>query len=307
MNLAGALIERAETHDEACLLLRRALDAFRASKDPTHADVMGTTADLGTCLTAQGRGGEARALVDAALALGPRRSDRGTLLRARADTMMYAGDLPAAERDLRAGLVEYRAVYPETHFEILETRGLLAEVLADRGRPDQALRELDDALAACRRDRAVAGVAALHRRRGTLLLGRRRFAEAQAAFRESLRMMKEEQLPEPEQDHALHGLGEASLGLGRLDEGIALLERALALRPAGRLPPQRRAWTARALAGALVRKGGHSERACDLGREAVTQLGLAGPRYRPSLRQAQAWVAARCPRSLISARRSRSR
>jgi tetratricopeptide (TPR) repeat protein len=186
---------------------------------------------------------------------------------------------------------------------VLETTVDLATVLIGQGRAQEALGEVDGMLAACKKDGVkVALVVDLHNMRGRALQALGKYQAAHDAHSEALQLHEElnakagdapvaTRPPEVAQSEAVQGLGTAELGLGKFDEALAHLERALALRQPGLMAPELRAETALTLARTLVdRTPGARARACSLGQEAVAGFQAAGPRGRDQLRQAQAWL-----------------
>jgi tetratricopeptide (TPR) repeat protein len=182
-------------------------------------------------------------------------------------------------------------MWSKGHQELVPHRYALADVLGRQGRTAAALRELDDAIALHQQAGVNTGAFAdLYEKKGSLLEAQGRLEAALRAHQESLRLHERFHTPERERDQAVHGLGLIELRLGRLDDAIAHLERALQLRAPGQIPRDPRADTAFALARALAQKHRDEARACALGLEAADLYRQSGDHLRSQLRDVQHWL-----------------
>jgi tetratricopeptide (TPR) repeat protein len=169
---------------------------------------------------------------------------------------------------------------------------VVAKVLALGGDHDQALRELDAAIAAGKRgtDPSIELVT-MHDQRGLLLTQTwQRFKDARRDHQAALALLDRLGIPEAERHEALFGLGLAELGLGRVGPALAHLERAHQVRSQGGVEPELRADSAFALARALTLAGRPRARACQLAQEALAPYREAGVERRKELEQLERWL-----------------
>ncbi len=157
----------------------------------------------------------------------PKRSnvlvDLGTILTLR-------GRYDEADQALRETLRLDMATYGEDHPYVAQDRYKLGDLARIAGRPADALRWLDQALARQRKLRPGANALGLTlTSHGEALLDRGRFDDAEASFREALEVFAVETPDEhPDYASARLGLGAARAAQGAVDEARALMAEAAA-------------------------------------------------------------------------------
>jgi tetratricopeptide (TPR) repeat protein len=128
---------------------------------------------------------------------------------------------------------------------------------------------------------------------GIVLREQGRFAEAEPLHRRALAIAErgfgEDSKPAAA---ARFGLGTALFGLGRIEDAIALLERALPVLCGPETSASRCGEVRLALARARFEHGESRDDALALARAAITDFERAGPSASRGLGQAKAWVAA---------------
>ena len=247
----GLAHQLAGDNEPAARAYRRALEL-----DPSHADALN---NLAVTLAAGGDLPQAVAAYRRALAVRP---DFPAALNNLGAALMDMGELEAAGEEIRKALAAddkradswtslgtllRRLGRPETAVDAYRTaleldplaaaaHHNLADCLHDLGRGGEALDSMRAAAAAHPDDRRV------HLLLGTALHREGDTEAAAASFAAALALPGDDEAP------VRLSRGESLIAAGRLDEGVAELERAAALRP--RHPPSQRA-----LAGALLRRG----------------------------------------------------
>jgi tetratricopeptide (TPR) repeat protein/predicted Ser/Thr protein kinase len=155
--------------------------------------------------------------------------------------------------------------------EIEKALGLLQPALADAERAIQIFSEHGDPNAAA--------LARAHDARADVLVELGRYSEAAAAYRRGLAILRtDSEDTHPDEATALNGLGVATLGEGRPEEAIPLIERALTMRQQREIDATLVAETRFSLARALWAGGGDRRRARSLAlaaREAFVAKGRA--------------------------------
>jgi tetratricopeptide (TPR) repeat protein len=300
-NLADGLMNDPRTRTEACDLFREALRISERSVEPTNPGRLAAMTNLASCLAQQPEHvGEARRMFEEGLsrAQAPALTVERSYLHSNfAELLVTTGDLEQALVQARAALADRKTAFGDTHLKVLHSWALVAEILADDGRRDQALLELDRAIAAGKRAASpTVELARLFDQRGLLLTQAwKRFAVARRDHQEALTIHDRLQIPEAERHGTLYGLALAELGLGLPGPAVAHLERAHQVRAQGGVAPELRADSAFALARALVlARGGPGRqrgRACQLAHEALTPYRQAGVRRRLPLQQLESWLA----------------
>ena len=292
-NMANALEQKDETRAEACEMRRRSLAVKQGQQAPNHPDMVIGVVNLSLCLSGRGQVPEARRLLEdtIALDLGPQEQalayeSYGHLLSKN------AGDLDGGIEYYRKTIAAYEKVFGVTHLEALRVRTNLSIMLADGGRPTEARREADAAIAIVEKAGVTnSQVAELYVQHGALLAKDKQLDAAVAAYRKALELHKQLKSPEAETATALYGLGSIDLKQGRIAQAVATLSRALELqRPGEGLWPERRARIALTLAQALVRQGSDRTRACELGRESEA-IYRKSPTQAKGVAQAARWLA----------------
>jgi tetratricopeptide (TPR) repeat protein len=274
---------------EACQLIRKGMDLMKGP-DQSGPRAIKSLLNLAECVEKQGNVEEARRLYEEALSL-------NTTVASRALVLQGYSLLLAKHLDLSAGLARAReavAAYESTHGpgsdDTVVGRTNVAMMLADTGRLDEALQELDESIAQCRKQGTVAsGLGHLHGYRAEILAMMKRPEAALRSAEEGMRVLRELAIPDRELGVILHAMAVAHLQLGQVDEAVAKLERALQLREETVDYADTRADLQFALARALVRKGRDRARACDLARKAATTYGLY-VRKRPQKLDSERWL-----------------
>jgi tetratricopeptide (TPR) repeat protein len=296
-NMANALEQKDETRAEACDMRRLGLKLKQGQQEPTHPDVITGVVNLSTCLVDQGEVAESRRLLEEAIALDPRPQERALIYEAYGHLLTYrANDLDGGVQYYRKTIADYEKVFGVTHYDALRVRTNLSMMLADGGRPADAHREVEAAIAICEKA-GVSSVqlAELYVQRGALFERDNQHDAAVSDYRKALDLHKQLKSPESELATSLHGLGSIDLKKGRVAQAVVNLSRALDLQPAGEgLWPERRARTALALAQALVKQGPDRTRACELAREAASIYRKTG-KHQSQAAETERWLTAqRC-------------
>jgi eukaryotic-like serine/threonine-protein kinase len=308
-NLAIGLMKRPRTLDQACPMLRKAVAIKEASLDPGNPTLLDDLNNLGMCTRLQGKLQEARALFEKGLAqAAPKTGSHARLQAGYGLTLGKLGQYEEGVRQLRQALADRRALFGPSGRLTLDTTVDLATVLNDQGRPAEALKESDAAIAACARAKTKSSyLIDLHNARGRALHALARHEPAIAAHQDALRLHGElstgtagssgDTMPsEVARSAALHGIGAARLGLNQNQAAIESLEQALALRAPGEVASELRADTLLLLARA--HRARSPRRSCELGAEAVTGYRAAGEVVSKELREAQRFLGdARCETS----------
>ncbi len=170
----------------------------------------------------------------------------------------------------------------------------MALALLDQRRFAEGNRQLDEGIDFCRRnvpDNVLLAYFIAHK--GFELRRQKKYQAAIRAFQEALEVTRRLEAEENDGFFPVYGLGLTSLDLGRVDEAILHLERALTLRPENLVAePELRAGAAFGLARALTAKGRDRRRACDLAGEALVIYRKAMPREkRLHLSETERWLA----------------
>jgi tetratricopeptide (TPR) repeat protein len=280
------------THAEGCALARRGLALKQASLDPSSPDVITGLTNVARCHQEAGEVAEARRVFQEAASRKLGQSDRAALFGSYGPFLAEQGELEPALRMLRTSAADAAVVHGADSDETLWSRVRVTDALRDGGRAAEALRELDDILALCRRagiTRAI--VPDVHARRGYALAAQGKLEPALRELREAERAHQRLRTPDADHDYTLHALGEVELRLGHAEAARPYLERALAVRPAGMVgKADVRAGTAFALARALAARD--HDRACGLAREAAKYHRTSGRVIdRPRARDTDHWLA----------------
>jgi eukaryotic-like serine/threonine-protein kinase len=272
-NLAAGLKGQTAGHAEACELLRQALAVQRGSRDPTHPTTFRQATNLAGCLDDAGQVDEARRQFASLLALDARPSNhRAVLHEAYGRFLTDHGDIDEAVRYLRSALADFRTAQAPTDDDVLLVRLGLVLALVDQGRLAEARREIEEAIAACRKvGKEGERWAHLHTYRARVMQAEGRIDASLPALEEALRLHQRAGTVEEQLGMTLLGLGIAHLERGDAKQAVKDLERARKARAGVVELPVLRADIALGLAEALVREGGTAERerACALAGEAA--------------------------------------
>jgi tetratricopeptide (TPR) repeat protein/tRNA A-37 threonylcarbamoyl transferase component Bud32 len=210
--------------------------------------------------------------------------------------LLMNGDLETAERLLREAVVLKEAALGDAHPDLAISLATLSSILEEAGRPEEALRIADQAIAICNSngDPDSDFYAMLQSVRGEALVALGRGAEAEAAFSISLRIARaypkemERLLSGP-----LQGLGNARLLQGSAASAVPVLEEALRIREGHSPNDNILAETQFSLARALWDAGGDRKRSLRLARQALKTFGSHQfPRRERAIVQ---WLADRDP------------
>ncbi|HET6585193.1 MAG TPA: tetratricopeptide repeat protein [Nannocystaceae bacterium] len=144
----GVALVAAGRYEEAVPPLREAVAILEANGDPLDATLSLQRVNLASALFELGRLDEAersatRGHDDLITRLGPDHVEVATALSLLAAIARARGDLATAEAHARETVAIRTALYPATHSDLLYAQVDLAEVLAERGRRDEALELLD--------------------------------------------------------------------------------------------------------------------------------------------------------------------
>jgi eukaryotic-like serine/threonine-protein kinase len=239
LNNLGLTVSDRGDATQAETLFRDALAIWRAAGAADVEHVAGGLNNLAAVLRKQGRLEESARLLEEAVEL--RRRTRGNAHPALARVLgqlgqVYnqRGEFARAEPLLREALAIRQRAYGDDHPDTASSRNNLASLLHDQGdlagaEPlyRTALAQVETRLGKAHPDYAV------HvNNLATLLEERQRLAEAEPLYRESLRVRQA--VYKTDEHHsvarAMHSLGRALLGLGRVGEAGAYVRRALEIR-----------------------------------------------------------------------------
>jgi tetratricopeptide (TPR) repeat protein len=142
LNNLGRLLQAKRDYAAADSALRAALTLRREVFPGAHRDVAESLHNLANLARARGRTAEAADLYEEALDIRRRVDTRATAVPATlaqlGDVNVELGRTDVAERQLREALALRREVYPEGHWRIAYTEGLLGFCLAKAGRDEEA-------------------------------------------------------------------------------------------------------------------------------------------------------------------------
>jgi tetratricopeptide (TPR) repeat protein len=271
--LYGALRKDPRTLPEACEMLGKAVAIDAAALSPRNHNVIAGLSNQASCLVQSNKFAEAAPIYQDLLTRVVNRSSQRSHVRQGYGLLLQAtGDLDGAVTYLRQAADDRRLVFGPTHARTMLTISNLAQALCKNHQPAQALREVDQAIAACA-EKGVTPEALpdMHLIRATALLDLGRPVEAVAAVRQTLHLYDLNHVAEPDRVSAIGLLGQATRALGHRREALVQFERALALLPVSEAEVVDRAdaayWVAQTLAESAP--GKPPVRACRLAKEAV--------------------------------------
>jgi tetratricopeptide (TPR) repeat protein len=270
-NLAYILVDDAATRDEACQLASDAVDIERNAIEANHVGVLRAMLALAQCRRDQGRIAEARRVYGEAIAYATHPTTvRADLLQDYGSFMAMQHDYPQAITYLRKALADHELVSGPTHQKSIETRQRIAVALREQNKLFEAMKEMDEAIAICDKAGAMPlTYPELFEAKGTVLMQMKKLEPAYQALLRSLELHEKLNTPEVNRS-TLYSLGEVEARLGKTDQAIAHLEKALAVWKM-ESEPVYHASAALLLADTVAKQGRRSwPRACDLAHEALT-------------------------------------
>jgi tetratricopeptide (TPR) repeat protein len=297
LNVRGVLLLQMGKLEEAAAHHQRALAVREKALGPQHLDVAASLVNLAVVRQKQGRYEEARRLNERVLAireeaLGPQHTRVAGVLNNLGSLLEIEGrHAEARQRFERALAIRERAVGPE-HPEV-------AAVLVNLAHLQHALGEENASLASYQRALVILekALGAEHPHLGEPLVGlsevlaaRRETGGAIQALQRAAAIAEKAHGPtHPDVAAALSALG-ALRAAAAPAEAIPLLDRALAIREAGEVPPEALAETRFALARALRQARRDRERAGRLAEQARDAYAALGPRGAADGRRVEAWL-----------------
>ena len=293
----GTLAMRRGEGERAIEQLRRAVALYEEHLGPTHPRVAAARLSLGAAYGEREALDEARREFERVVTIvretyGDRHPSVAAALNNLGATELRAGRLSQAAVHFEAALDAYEATLGLEHPQVAATLNNLATLEGALGRHDEAIAMLERALAIRERTltpghpqiaHVLTNLAQAHALRGRPELARDEHDRALQMLEHSLGDQH------PSLVQPLTGSGDARVELGELTEGIARLERALAL--VGEQQPIERALAELALGRARWLRG---QRAAGLRqvRDALEVLRNAGPMHAADLARGEAWLAA---------------
>ncbi|MCX4240614.1 serine/threonine-protein kinase [Paraliomyxa miuraensis] len=293
----GTLAMRRGEGERAIEQLHRAVMLYEAHLGPLHPRVAAARLSLGAAYGERDALEEARREFERVVAIvretyGDHHPSVGAALNNLGATELRAGRLSEAAAHIEAALQAYEATLGLEHPQVAATLNNLATLQGALGRHDEAIAMLERALAIRERTLSpghpqiayvITNLAQAHAQSG-------RPERARDGHDRALEMLERSLGDQhPSLVQPLTGGGDARVELGELTEGIARLERALAL--AGEQQPIERALAELALGRARWQQG---QRAAGLEqiREALEVLRNAGPMHAAVVARGEAWLAA---------------
>jgi eukaryotic-like serine/threonine-protein kinase len=271
-NLAYVLVDDAAKRDEACQLATEAVDIERNAVEANHIGLLRAMLALAQCRRDQGRIKEARSVYVQAIEYASHpTSQRGDLLADYGAFLAMQGDQAQAIAYRRKSVADHELVYGPTHQKPIETRQRIADTLRRQGKLLEALKEADEAIAICDRAGAMPlTYPELYEVKGLTLMDMKKLEPASRALLHSVELHEKLKTPEWNRGFTLVALGQVEARLGKLDQAIAHLEKAMRVFTMESDPIYHGA-TALVAANAMAKKGRASwPRACELGRRALT-------------------------------------
>ncbi|MCB9704907.1 MAG: serine/threonine protein kinase [Myxococcales bacterium] len=291
----GAVLLARGRYDEALATLQRALDILGEGAGDQSMVRMSTLNIMGSAYDLRGDLDPAlehyrKALAIAERQVGPDHPETAKILNNIAIIHKGRGELEEARRHAERVVTIYRRVFGEAHPDFAASLANLANLQLSAGDYEGALASYDEALRALQAAEAGPGeVGRLLYNLGVAYHLRGRFAEAAESYARSLELQTPVLGPDhPEIAYPLTGLGSSLVELGRFDDALPHLERALAIRSRKDVPPIDIGEIRFALARALPI--GERERALELARAAERDYEeLGDPATAAAIR---AWIAA---------------
>ena len=297
-NLAYVLVDDAAHREEACKLASEAIDIERSAVEANHVGLLRAMLALAQCRRDQGRIDEARRVYLEAIGHATHPTGlRGDLLADYGAFLAMQGDNPQSITYRRKSVADHELVYGPEHYKPIETRQRIADTLRRQGKLKEALNEADEAIAICDRVGATPlTYPELYEVKGLTLKDMKKLEPAYQALRRAVELHEKIATPEWNRAFARVALGEVEALLGKLDQAIATLDKAMAVFTL-ESDPLYHAATALLAANAVARKGRASwPRACDLARRALTGYSQpSGGSMAPAIAETKKFIAAhRC-------------
>jgi eukaryotic-like serine/threonine-protein kinase len=270
-NLAYNLLSDARTRPEGCRLAAEVVEVERPTLEPNQGGVIGAMMTVAQCHRDEGRVQEARRAYLEAISFATHPTGtRGDLLQDFGVFLMMQEQYPEAIVYLRRSIADREQVYGPTHLMPLETRYRVADSYRRMHEYPAALKEADEAIAICAKAKEPPiPCADLHQVKGTTLANMGKLPLAHQSLVRAIELHEKIGSPEDARYFPLHYLGEVEALLGKLDQAIAHLEKAMTLRTLEAAPVYH-AETALSLAGAIAKQGRAAwPRACDAARRAL--------------------------------------
>ena len=274
-NLAYLLVDDAARRDEACQLATDAVDIERNAVEANHIGLLRAMLALAQCRRDQGRIEEARGVYQQAIGHATHPTGlRGDLLADYGAFLAMQGDPAQSIIYRRKSVADHELVYGPTHHKPIETRQRIADTLRRQGKLLEALEEADEAIAICDKVGALPlTYPELYEVKGLTLMDMKKLEPGWQALLRAVELHEKVKTPEWNRAFALVALGQVEVRLGKLDQAIGHLEKAMVVFTL-ESDPVYHAATALIAAKAMARKGRTSwPRACELARRAVTGYG----------------------------------
>jgi tetratricopeptide (TPR) repeat protein len=276
-NLAQMLSEDSRTRPEACRMLAEAVEVEKQTFEPNFGAVLFSMQLLAQCQRDQGQIDQSLRTYQQAIAwathpTGP----RGDLYQDYAVFMMMRKNWPEAIKYLKASIADRELVYGPTNTRPIETRVRLADTYRRAGNADEALKELDAAIATCESAGATPrAYPELYQTKGHALMWIGRKEEGYHYLKRGLELHRAIGTPPEDHYETLTSLGEVESRLGKLDDAIVHLQQAMELQTLEAAPVYH-AVPAFYLAGAFLKKGKASwPQGCEAARRALA--GFSSP------------------------------
>ncbi len=211
---------------------REALEIFTATLPPMHPDRVATEARLGDVLQQQGRIPEAVALLESSLAMqtqlfGANSRQVADVLDSMAAVKKAQRELPEAEDYARQALRAHLAATGSEHQVIGYHRTVLAGILVQRGKYEEAVQESRDALTILVKklppDHQY--VASAEHMLGEALLETRELVDAESTLTTAIDRLKRNDVPAWRVARSESALGEVFYRLGRIADAELYLKR----------------------------------------------------------------------------------
>jgi tetratricopeptide (TPR) repeat protein len=271
-NLAYILVDDAVFRDEACRLATEAIEVELAAVERNDIGLLRAQLALAQCRRDQGRHAEARRVYQDAIKYATHPTGlRGDLLADYAAFLSMQGELPQAAIPRRKAIADYELVYGPTHHKPIETRQRQADDLRTMGKPREALKEADEAIAIC--DKVGARPLTypeLFEVKARTLMDMKQLEPAYLAARRAVELHDQIGTPAWNRAFAVVALGQLELYLNKLDQAIDHMDQVMKVWSL-ESDPVYHATAALTQATAIAKQGRASwPRACEVARRALT-------------------------------------
>jgi tetratricopeptide (TPR) repeat protein/predicted Ser/Thr protein kinase len=296
--LAYVLVDDAATRGEACQLASEAVVIERNQLEANHIGFLRAMLALAQCRRDQGRTAEARRVYLEAIASATHPTAvRADLLQDYGASLALQSDYPNAIAYYRRALADHELVLGPTHHKAIETRQRIAVALREEKKLGEALAEVEEAIATCDRAGAMPlTYPELFEEKGMVLTMMHRPEAGHQALLRALELHEKVHTPEVNRGHALSHAAEVEELLGKYDQALAHLEKAMTVWSMESAPVYHGA-AALLMAGVLVKQDRASTpRACELARRALVGFSQPfGGSLAPFIARAKRFLAAhRC-------------